>query len=47
MVSFILMSCQVTGKVPNYDVMGYFRQFLCINRAGFVQSSTCVLIIEE
>ena len=30
-----------------YDVMGYFRQFICINRAQFVQSSTCVLILEE
>ena len=24
-----------------------FINFLCINRAGFVQSSTCVLLIEE
>ena len=47
MVSFLLMSCQVTGKVPNMMSWVIFVNFLCINRAGFVQDSICVLILEE
>ena len=47
MVSFILMSWQVTGKVPTMMSWANFISIIGINRAGFVQDSTYVLILEE